>query len=94
MELDDFMNNKSEIKHEVDIGIALLRLLEMQTRNQRYIRTIFEKQLEIKSLLKGKTESDFDESFRDKVFDMEKKIWELGKEDYHKLLDQVLDNKK
>jgi hypothetical protein len=66
--------------------------LEISTRNQRYVRTILQTQLELKELLKGKVESDLDESFRDKVLDMEKQIWELWKEDYHKLLDQILDN--
>ena len=66
--------------------------MEISTRNQRYVRTISQTQLELKELLKGKVESDLDESFRDKVFDIEKQIWELGKEDYHKLLDQILDN--
>lgn len=66
--------------------------MEISTRNQRYVRTILQTQLELKELLKGKVESDLDESFRDKVLDMEKQIWELWKEDYHKLLDQILDN--
>jgi hypothetical protein len=93
MDIDEFMNNKSETKYEVNIGNALLRILEISNRNQVFIQNIFERQLEIKSLLKGKTESDFDESFRDKVFEMEKDIYEISKTDYHKLLDQVLDKK-
>lgn len=92
--MNEFMNDKSKKKYEVDIGTTLLRLLEISTRNQRYIRTLFERQLEIESLLKGRTESDLDEHFRDKVYDIENQIWELAKQDYHKLLDQVLDNKK
>ncbi|OAD44599.1 hypothetical protein [Polaribacter atrinae] len=93
MDIDEFMNNKSETKYEVNIGNALLRILEISNRNQVFIQNIFERQLEIKSLLKGKTESDFDEYFRDKVFEMEKDIYEISKTDYHKLLYQVLDTK-
>jgi hypothetical protein len=48
--------------------------LEISTRNQGYVRTISQTQLELKELLKGKVESDLDESFRDKVLDMEKQI--------------------
>ncbi len=92
MELDEFMNDNSEKGFNVNVGNALLRILEMSTRNQRYVRTILQTQLELKELLKGKIESDLDENFHDKVYGLEKQIWELGKEDYHKLLNQVLDN--
>jgi hypothetical protein len=92
MNIDEFMNNESEKGFNVNVGNALLRILEMSTRNQRYITTILHKQLEIKQLLKGKVESDLDESFYDKVHDLEEEIWKLGQEDYHKLLENILDN--
>ena len=92
MNLEEFMNNKSEKEFNVNVGNALLRILEMSTRNQRYIRTILKNQLEIKQLLKGKVESDLDENFYDKVHNLEQEIWKLGQEDYHKLLDNILDS--
>jgi hypothetical protein len=92
MNIDEFMNDKSEKGFNVNVGNALLRILEMSTRNQRYVRTILKNQLEIKQLLKGKVESDLDENFYDKVHDLEKEIWKLGQEDYHKLLDNILDS--
>jgi hypothetical protein len=92
MNIDEFMNDKSEKGFNVNVGNALLRILEMSTRNQRYVRTILKTQLELKELLKGKVESDLDENFHDKVNDLEKKIWKLGEEDYHKLLDNILDS--
>jgi len=92
MNIDEFMNDKSEKGFNVNVGNTLLRILEMSTRNQRYVRTILKNQLEIKQLLKGKVESDLDEEFYDKVHELEEKIWKLGQEDYHKLLDNILDN--
>lgn len=92
MNIDEFMNDKSEKGFNVNVGNALLRILEMSTRNQRYVRTILKNQLEIKQLLKGKVESDLDEDFYDKVHDLEQEIWKLGQEDYHKLLDNIFDS--
>ncbi len=92
MNIDDFINDNSEQQFKVNVGNSLLRLLEVTTRNQRYLRTILQTQIEIKSLLKGKTESDFDDEFYDRVYDIEKKIWENAQIDYHKLLDNVLDS--
>ena len=92
MELDEFMNDKSEKGFNVNVGKALLRILEMSTRNQRYVRTILKTQLELKELLKGKVESDLDEHFQEKVYALEKQIWDFGEEDYHKLLENILDN--
>lgn len=64
----------------------------MSTRNQRYVRTILQTQLELKELLKGKVESDLDENFQERVHLLEKQIWDLGREDYHNLFDDILDN--
>jgi hypothetical protein len=91
MELDEFMNDKSEKGFNVNVGNALLRILEISTRNQRYVRTILQTQLELKELLKGKVESDLDENFHNKVHALEKQICDLGSEDYHKLLDNILE---
>jgi len=91
MDIDEFMNDKSEKGFNVNIGNALLRILEISNRNQRYIRTILQSQLEIKELLKGKVESDLDDNFYDKVHDLEKKVWKLAESDYHDLLDKVID---
>jgi len=91
MEIDDLMNDNNEIGFNVNVGNALLRILEISNRNQRYVRTILQTQLEIKELLKGKVESDLDDNFYDKVHDLEKKVWKLAESDYHDLLDKVLD---
>ncbi len=91
MDIDEFMNDKNEKGFNVNLGSALLRILEISNRNQRYIRTILQTQLEIKELIKGKVESDLDEGFYDKVHDLEKEIWKLSESDYHDLLDKVLD---
>ena len=91
MDIDDFMNDKNEKGFNINVGNALLRILEISNRNQRYVRTILQTQLEIKALLQGKTQSDLDDEFYDKVHDLEEKVWKLAESDYHDLLDKVLD---
>ncbi|PIY12272.1 MAG: hypothetical protein COZ18_02495 [Flexibacter sp. CG_4_10_14_3_um_filter_32_15] len=91
MDIDDFMNDKNEKGFNVNVGNALLRILEISNRNQRYVRTILQTQLEIKALLQGKTQSDLDDEFYDKVHALEEKVCKLAESDYHDLLDKVLD---
>ncbi len=90
MDLNEFLKNPDNKSFEVDIGISLLRIVEMTCRNQIYLRSILKRQLEIKEILNGKTESEFDESVKDKLFELETKILDLSKEKYHKLLEKIL----
>jgi hypothetical protein len=86
---EEILKNAGNEKFEVNIGVSLIRLLEITNRNQEYLREIFKEQLIIKEMVKGKTE--LPEGFEDKLFDLETKIWDASKVKFHKLLDGILD---
>lgn len=86
---EEILKNSGNEKFEVNIGVSLIRLLEITNRSQEYLREIFKEQLVIKEMIKGKTE--LPEGFEDKLFDLENKIWEASQTKYHKLLDGILD---
>lgn len=86
---EDIIKNAGNEKFEVNIGISIIRLLEITNRNQEYLREIFKEQLIIKEIVKGKTE--LPEGFEDKLFDLETKIWDASRVKFNKLLDGILD---
>jgi len=86
---EEILKNKGNERFEVNIGVSLLRLIEITNRNQTYLREIYKEQLILKEILKGET--SIPEGFEDKLYDLETKIWNASQESYHKLLDGILD---
>ena len=86
---EEILKNRGNEKFEVNIGVSLLRLIEITNRSQTYLREIYKEQLTLKEILKGET--SIPEGFEDKLYDLEKKIWNASEESYHKLLDGILD---
>ena len=86
---EEILKNAGNEKFEVNIGVSIIRLLEITNRSQEYLREIFKEQLVLKEMIKGKTE--LPEEFEDKLFDLEKKIWDASEVKFHKLLDGILD---
>ena len=43
---DEILKNSGDQKHEVDIGIALIRIIELGCYNKTYLRSILKRQLE------------------------------------------------
>ena len=89
MTAEEILKNAGNEKFEVNIGNSLIRLIEITNRSQGYLREIFKEQLVLQEIIKGKTE--LPEEFEDKLFDLEKKIWDASQVSYHKLLDGILD---
>ena len=87
---EEILGNSGNQKFKVDIGVSLLRIIEITNRSQEYLREILKEQLLLKEIVKGKTE--LPEEFEDKLHDLEKKIWDASEIKYHKLLDGILDN--
>lgn len=88
---DEILKNSGNQKFEVNIGVSLIRIIEITNRSQEYLREILKEQLVLKEMIKGKTE--LPEGFEDNLFDIETKIWKASEVKYHKLLDGILDNK-
>ena len=86
---EEILKNAGNEKFEVNIGVSLLRIIEITNRRQEYLREIFKEQLVIKEMIKGKTE--LPEGFEDKLYSLEKQIWDASEIKYHKLLDGILD---
>lgn len=86
---EEILKNAGNEKFEVNIGVSIIRLLEITNRSQEYLREIFKEQLVIKEMIKGNTE--LPEEFEDKLFDLETKIWDASQVKLHKSLDGILD---
>ena len=86
---EEILKNAGNEKFEVNIGVSLLRLIEITNRSQEYLMEIFREQLVLKEMLKGQTE--LPEGFEDKLYSLEKQIWDASEIKYHKLLDGILD---
>lgn len=87
---EEILKNSGNQKFEVNIGVSLLRIIEITNRSQEFLREILKEQLVLKEMIKGKTE--LPEEFEDKLFDLETKIWKASEVKYNKLLDGILDN--
>ena len=85
----DDLKNLGNQKFKVDIPVAVIRLIEITNRSQEYLREIYKEQLILKEMLKGET--SLPEGFDDKLFDLEKKIWDSAEVKYHELLNEILD---
>nr|WP_315149864.1 hypothetical protein [uncultured Flavobacterium sp.] len=85
---DEILKNSGNQKHEVDIGIALIRIIELGCINRMYLQSILKRQLETQELLKGNTE--INDAVLKRLDDLEKVISEFALEDYHNILQNVL----
>ena len=52
---EEILKNRGNEKFEVNIGVSLLRLIEITNRSQTYLREIYKEQLTLKEILKGET---------------------------------------
>ena len=86
---EEILKNAGNEKFEVNIGVSLLRLIEITNRSQEYLMEIFREQLVLKEMLKGQTE--LPEGFEDKLHDLDTKFWNASQVKYHKLLDGISD---
>jgi hypothetical protein len=85
---DEIFKNTEGQKHEVDIGIALIRIIELGCYNKAYLRSILKRQIETQELLKGATE--INENILNKLQDLETNISELADKEYYSLIQNVL----
>ena len=53
---EEILKNSGNQKFEVNIGVSLLRIIEITNRNQEFLREILKEQLVLKEMIKGKTE--------------------------------------
>ncbi len=85
---EEILNNSGNQKHEVDLGVALIRILELGCYNKMYLRSILKRQIETQELIKGGTEIE------DKVLSrleyLEKQISDIASQDYYDLVRTVL----
>jgi len=85
---DEILINSGNEKYEVNIGIALIRIIELGCFNRMYLQSILKRQLETQELLKGNTE--INDAVLKRLDDLEKVISEFALEDYHNILQNVL----
>lgn len=52
---DEILKNSGNQKFEVNIGVSLIRIIEITNRSQEYLREILKEQLVLKEMIKGKT---------------------------------------
>ena len=90
MDLDDIMKNPGKQKFNVDVGIALLRIIETNCTNNLYLQSILKRQLEIQESLKGEIGTGLDESVLERMKEIEESISKFSQEEYHKTLEKVL----
>lgn len=83
------LKNLGDQKFKVDIPVAVIRLIEITNRSQEYLREIYKEQLILKEMVKGET--NLPEGFEDKLYDLEKKIWDSAEVKYLELLNGILD---
>tara|TARA_B100001109_G_C18853591_1_gene470576 strand:- start:204 stop:485 length:282 start_codon:yes stop_codon:yes gene_type:complete len=91
MDIDDYLNNPDRQKIYIKESVALLRTLEKSVQNQNLLVSILKRQLEIEETLKGKVESDFDESVREKLNLCLTDVFERSDKEYMKLVSKLID---
>lgn len=94
MNIDEFLKNPGKETHSLNINLAIIRILQWTTCNRVYLEKILKNQLEIKELLKGKTESEFDELIEEKLSAIESEITETANQDYFEILSGILNQDK
>ena len=87
---DEILKNSGNQKHEVDIGLALIRIIELGCYNKIYLRSILKRQIETQEILKGATKTEIDENVLYKLQDLEMKISELADKEYYSLIQKIL----
>jgi hypothetical protein len=85
---EEILRESGNQKHEVDLGIALIRLIELGCFNQTYLRSILKRQIETQELIKGNT--DISENVLNRFDELEKMISDVAAEDYYSLVQKVL----
>ena len=91
MDIEDFLkSDHDDQKVNVDVGLALIRILEQSHKNKTLLLTVLKKQLELSEQLKGQTESEYDEIVMTKLEEIVKTAYEVSDESYRRVLREVL----
>jgi hypothetical protein len=85
---DEILNDRGNQKHEVDIGVALIRIIELGCFNTTYLQSILKRQVETQELIKGNTE--INENVSNRLEELEKMISKVAAEKYHEIMHKVL----
>ena len=88
MEINDFLKNPGEQKFEVDLGLTLIKILQITNTNQSYLRSVLKRQLEIQELIKGNVVSN--ENISEKLSEIENLIFKFSDEEFQNVLNKVL----
>jgi hypothetical protein len=85
---EEILNNSGNQKHEVDLGVALIRILELGCYNKMYLRSILKRQIETQELIKGGIE--IEDKVLSRLEHLEKQISDIASQDYYDLVRTVL----
>jgi hypothetical protein len=77
---EEFLKNAKETPNELNLGLTLLTLINLQSLQTEYLKSILKTQIEIKELIKGNTEIDDNTSCI--LESLEKKIHEVSNSNY------------
>jgi hypothetical protein len=89
-DIEDYLSENEKSKtFEIDLVKLHLRSLELLVSNNYYLAAILKRQLELKELLKGDTESNFDEKVKNQFLEISKKIENLSNQHYLDLFSQI-----
>jgi hypothetical protein len=88
MEIKDFLENPGGQKFEVDLGLSLIKILQISYTNQNYLRSILKRQLETQELIKGNT--ILNENVSEKMAEIENLIYKFSDDGFQDILNKVL----
>jgi hypothetical protein len=94
MNLDKFLENPGQEKHSLDIGLAIIRVLQLSNLNKVYLEKILKNQFELRELLHGKTGSEIDDIVEKKFNETQSEIINIANQNYLEMLGGILNQDK
>ncbi len=88
MDLDDFLKNPEDQKHEFSLAQGIIRIIELSCYNRAVLDSILINQLETQELIKGNTE--INDNVSERLKEIQTSISQISLETYHGVLNTIL----
>ena len=88
--IEQLMSGINNQEYNLDITKLLLAILKLNIVNKNTIDFILNLLIDIKESVKGKTDSEIDEIFEDKISQIFSRVDESTEKAYHEILAQIL----
>ena len=90
MDIDEFIDNPEKFNYKIDIGKAILLVLQLSVKNMVSLETILESQIVLSKKIDGKIITVQDQAVLDKLHEVLESVGSTASDKYIKFIQHIL----